>query len=400
MIHYLIRYDELALKGKNRIFFERELISNIKLKLEKYDPKVQRLWGRIWLTLSQEGDAREILRNIFGISSFSPVEICESNLEVIKDKAYPLFLNSTARVAPKSGVPVSEPPASSNSNISFRVTTNRVDKRFSLTSQQMNIEMANFLLPHAPSIRVDLDHPDVELGIEIREEQTFLYIAKEKGLSGLPVGISGKVLTLLSGGIDSPVAAWQMMKRGCSVDFIHFYSYPYVGEQSKEKVLDLVKQLSKYQNKSKLFLVPFTEIQEEIQKTTEEKYRTLLYRRYMQRIATEVSKKNHYLALITGESLGQVASQTLENLDSVSQVTNILILRPLISNNKQETIEISKKIGTYEISIRPFDDCCTVFQSDHPATRSKVESLLFEEQKLSLDHLIKEAIEKIELLRF
>ncbi|OGP06087.1 MAG: tRNA 4-thiouridine(8) synthase ThiI [Deltaproteobacteria bacterium GWA2_38_16] len=383
---YLIRYDELALKGQNRRIFEKQLIANIRHQLKDCAPRCERLWGRIFLSghsEQREESIREKLKKIFGIASFSPIVECAPDLEEIKKRSLEL-LHSCGLLTAKS----------------FRVTTNRVDKRFPLTSQDTNIEIANFLLPQFPMLSVNLTHPDLELGIEIRQEGTFLYLEKEKGLCGLPVGTGGSVLTLLSGGIDSPVAAYLMMKRGCTVGFIHFYSYPYTGEQSKEKVIELAKTVTQYQHPSRLFLISFSKIQEEIAKHSNERFRTVLYRRAMQRIATAVAQKNRYKALVTGESLGQVASQTLGNLSTISQSTDILILRPLVAFNKQETVNLAKHIGTFDISIRPFDDCCTLFQPKNPATQAKLSQVLMEEEKIpSLPSLIEEAIEQSEVIQ-
>src|SRR3990167_7825571 len=254
---YLIRYDELGLKGKNRFFFEKKLISNIKEKLKevstpKFEYTIDHLWGRLLVRCEESSEVRSRLLKIFGISSLSPIVEVPSDLSTIQEKALALVPHRSS---------------------TFRVTTRRVDKKFPLTSRAVNIEVANFLLPERPLLKIDLDDPELELGIEIRQEKTFLFLEKESGLGGLPVGTSGKVLTLLSGGIDSPVAAWMMMKRGCPVEYIHFYSYPYTGEQSKEKVLDLVRKLSCYQNKSFLHIVPFGEIQEALQRHCNERYR-------------------------------------------------------------------------------------------------------------------------------
>lgn len=377
---YLIRYDELALKGKNRIEFEKQLIWNIERKLHHFHPKIERLWGRIWVKLdeSDKEDIEKELSKVFGISSFSPVVRCASTVEEICGRSVELMRDG----------------------VTFRVSTNRVDKKFPINSQEMNRKVAGVVFQEFPNLKVDLDNPKLDLGIEIRDDQTFLYVEKIQGLSGLPVGTSGRVLTLLSGGIDSPVAAWLMMKRGCDVDFIHFYSYPYVGIQSKEKVIDLAKRITQFQNSGRLFVVPFQKIQEAIHEKCHERFRTLLYRRAMQRISTEVATAHGMQALVTGESLGQVASQTLENIATVSRSTDILILRPLIASNKSETIALAKKIGTYDISIRPFDDCCTVFQPQSPATKSSLKALLLEEELLSLEPLIQETIKGVEIISF
>ncbi|OGQ18543.1 MAG: tRNA 4-thiouridine(8) synthase ThiI [Deltaproteobacteria bacterium RIFCSPHIGHO2_02_FULL_40_11] len=381
----LIRYNELALKGKNRIYFEKKLISNIQRKLP--EAEIQRLWGRIFVGHSEVRRTEEshfipALQKIFGISSFSPIVKVNSDLKTIQEESLNLVMAALE--------------TETASKISFRVNTNRADKSFPSMSPQINQAIAQHILPKTKRLEVDLKNAKLELGIEIREEGTFLYASKIKGLGGLPLGTSGRVLTLLSGGIDSPVAAWMMMKRGCPTDFIHYYGYPYTGEQSKQKVIQLFKKVCEYQNEAKLFIVPFGKIQEEIQKNCAERYRTLLYRRFMQQIATHVAETQNALALVTGESIGQVASQTLENLTAVRQITPIEIMRPLIAFDKHETIQLAKTIETYDISIQPFDDCCTLFQPLQPATRSRHVDLLKEEEKLDAQALIQAALATVE----
>jgi thiamine biosynthesis protein ThiI len=379
----LIRYDELALKGRNRILFERQLISNIRAKSSS-NLKVERLWGRILL----EGEAR--LDQVFGISSYSPVMKVNADLSEIQETALKLlkdYLHSKKEKCP-----------------SFRIDVRRVDKDFSPNSLEIQKIIAGHILSHFPELKVDLRTPAIEIGVEIRREgappaRAFLYVERNPGLRGLPVGSSAKTLALLSGGIDSPVASWLMMQRGAPVDFIHFYAYPYVGIQSKEKVIDLARHLGQYQNRSDLFVVSVTEIQEEIQKNCKDRFRTILLRRFMHRIAAKIAAQCGAKALITGESLGQVASQTLENIEAIQQATSTLILRPLIGFGKQKTIDLAKEIGTYDISIRPFDDCCALFQPKAPATKAKMALILREEEKLPVSLLVEKALETVETIR-
>lgn len=373
----LIRYDELALKGKNRILFERQLISNIRAKSSPA-LKVERLWGRI--LLKDVSDVK--LDHIFGIASYSPVVKVNADISGIQKGALELFQMSLEK---NNDIPKD-----------FCVRCRRVDKTFSPNSIETAKIIAAMIQHHFPMVRVNLETPSIELGVEIRKEGAFLYMDKHRGLRGLPLGSSSKVLALLSGGIDSPVAAWLMMQRGAPVDFVHFYAYPYVGIQSKEKVIDLAKHLCQYQNDSNLFVVSVTEIQEEIQSKCYEKFRTVLLRRFMQRIATEVAFRCNAKALVTGESLGQVASQTIENIEAIQSVTTALIFRPLIGFNKQKTIDLAKEIETYEISIRPFDDCCTLFQPKAPATKAKIPHLVREEEKLAVTELVEKALKTIE----
>ncbi len=384
---YLIRYNELALKGNNRSVFEKQLVSNIKQKL---DMSIERLWGRIILRCERSPQVESVLTKVFGLSSISPAWAVSSNLEEIKNGAFQLMLNTLEKRKGKGQEPV----------VTFRMSTNRVDKRFFPTSPQMNRTIADFILKQFPVLKVNLTSPEIDLGIEIRDSQTFLFSERLEGFGGLPVGSAPRVLTLLSGGIDSPVSAWCIMKRGAPTDFIHFFSYPYTSLQSKEKVTDLVKVLSQYQNHSTLWIVPFTEIQEEIQKRCRESLKTLLYRRLMMKIATCVVKESKLFALVTGENLGQVASQTLENISNTNDATDRLVLRPLIAFDKQETIGLAKRIGTYDISIRPYDDCCTLFGVKNPATHALLDHLLSEEQKIPIDSLIKKATSKMERMEF
>lgn len=375
----LIRYDELALKGKNRILFERQLISNIRSKSSS-DLKVERLWGRILL------EGRPVrLDQVFGIASYSPVMKVKADLSQIQETALKLLRDYLH--LKKEKIP------------SFRINVRRVDKDFSPNSLEIQKIIGGHILAHFPDLKVDLRQPSIEIGVEIRREGAFLYLERTPGLRGLPVGSSAKVLSLLSGGIDSPVASWLMMQRGAPVDFIHFYAYPYVGIQSKEKVIDLARHLRQYQNGSVLFVVSVTEIQEEIQKKCNERFRTILLRRFMHRIAAEAAIRCKAKALVTGESLGQVASQTIENIEAIQSVTPALILRPLIGFNKQKTIDLAKEIGTYDISIRPFDDCCALFQPKAPATKAKIALILREEEKLPVSLLAGEALKTMETIR-
>lgn len=383
---YLIRYDELALKGKNRHLFEEQLVSNIRHRLFSFSPEIQRLWGRIILKSERHAEIEVSLKQVMGISSFSPIICVEPNLEKMKEMALYVVLETLEDRRDR--------------NISFRVSTNRVDKRFFPHSPQLNREIAEYILDKIPTLCVDLDDADLEVGIEIWHEITFIFSEKISGFGGLPVGSGPRVLTLLSGGIDSPVAAWEMMKRGCSIDFIHFFSYPYTGHQSKEKVVDLIKRLMNYQRSASIYFVSFSRIQEEIQKKCHERFRTVLYRRVMQRISTEVAIRTEVKALVTGESLGQVASQTLENISVIQKASDVMVLRPLITFNKQETIDVAKKIETYDISIRPYEDCCSLFQPKEPATKSRLRDVIHEEDKISISGLVEEALSTMECQSF
>ncbi|MBI4041003.1 MAG: tRNA 4-thiouridine(8) synthase ThiI [Deltaproteobacteria bacterium] len=375
---YLIRYGEIALKGKNRLQFEHRLMANIKKIVADPSREVYRTWGRMYVQGVHDDKTEEKLRNVFGIASFSRIFV--TGKDHFQEDALKLLRGS-----------VLKNPAIR----SFCVQTKRSDKTFPMISPEINRKVAEFILSHHPELKVHLTYPDLEIGIEVRSEGTYLFTEKIQGRGGLPSGVSGKVLCLLSGGIDSPVAAYLMMKRGSLCDFVHFQSYPYTSLQSQEKVKQLFQKLAAFESNATLYLVPFSHIQEEIKEKCSERFRTLLYRRMMQRIATELARRSHALALVTGESLGQVASQTMENVASIGAVTSIPVLRPLIGFDKEETISWSKKIGTYELSIQPFPDCCALFQPKSPATKSSAQVLEAEEQKFNWEYFLEDALRRI-----
>ena len=372
---YLIRLDELVLKGRNRREFEKKLIENILT-----EGKIQNIRGRLLWRTPVNASSETHLQHIIGIASFSPFieapkdihEIKKMVLELVKEKVKP------------------------DQTWSFKIHAIRADKQFLMTSMEINEEVAGVILENYPDAKVNLNSPDIEIGIDLREEGVFLYTDKIPGMRGLPVGTGPRVLTLISGGIDSPVAAWQVMKRGCPTDFVHFFSYPYTSLQSREKVSELVKILMRYQAEARMHVVNFAKIQEEIQKCCHERLRVILYRRSMARIAQAIADKTHAKALVTGESLGQVASQTVENMSVVGQAVQMLMLRPLLTFNKLETITLAKKIGTYEISIRPHDDCCTLFQPQAPSTKARLDDILVQEAKWNSAVLEQNAIEHME----
>lgn len=385
----LIHYHEIALKGRNRPFFERALLENIKKSLASCAlKKAQIVFGRIVLQFESEVDELEIkkcLSRVFGIANFSFgwelssdfSKFSEEIVEILKEEHFN----------------------------TFRVTAKRAGKDFPMSSQEIN-EQLGMLIVQKLGKKVDLENYDLNCFIEIVNGRIFFYTQKETGLGGLPVGVSGSVLTLLSSGFDSPVAAWQMMRRGCRVDFAHFHSYPMTSKESQENVREIVKVLNQYQFSSKLYLVPFLDIQKEItEKSDDASQRVVLYRRFMMRIAQKIAEREKYGALVTGDSLGQVASQTLENISVISQAVHpsreasedkatLPIFRPLIGTNKEDIIDTSKQIGTYEISSRPYDDCCSLFLPEHPETRAKLDVILEIERKLEVEKLTHEAIDK------
>ncbi|MFY0544658.1 tRNA uracil 4-sulfurtransferase ThiI [Brevibacillus sp. H7] len=378
----LIRYGELALKGKNRDLFEEALMRSVKSILRSFfKVKVRRNYGRMYVELNGE-DAQAVmerLQRVFGISSFSPTIQVEQDEEVIKQKA--LELVQQLQPQPRT----------------FRVETRRADKRFPKTSMEMSRVVGTHILRNLPEIKVDVHTPEVVVNVEIRVEGTFISCETIPGPGGLPVGVSGKVLLLLSGGIDSPVAGWMMMKRGVTLEAIHFHSYPFTSERSLEKVRDLAHKLTRWGGTVRLHVVPFTEIQTAIREKCPEDYLITIMRRFMMRISQQIAEKTGALALATGESLGQVASQTLESMNTINSVVSIPILRPLIGMDKTEITEISRRIDTYELSILPYEDCCTIFTPKNPVTRPKPHIAARFEENLDVDALVADAVNRTEV---
>ena len=376
-------YDEIALKGKNRIYFEKILIENIKNKLSreisdncfKY---VKRISGRIIIEADKSISAEKflILREIFGITSFSFAEETLQDMEEIKQKCWNMLKNKEFET--------------------FRITASRSEKNFFLKSEEINREIGAFVVKKSNK-KVKLKDADINCHIELVNKRAFSYVDKYKGAGGLPVSSAGKALVLLSGGIDSPVASYFALKRGVQVDYIHFHSLPFTSQASNDKVFELVKKLKKFQNKSKIFLIPLASIQKEVVLKCPEKLRIVLYRRMMLRIAEKVAQRNKYLAIYTGESVSQVASQTLENIFAIGEAVKIPILRPLIGFDKADIIEKALQIGTYEISILPHEDCCTRFMPKHPETRGKINEVYEAEKLLDIEKLTKEAISNMEI---
>ncbi|XOB40696.1 MAG: tRNA uracil 4-sulfurtransferase ThiI [Candidatus Nealsonbacteria bacterium] len=377
MDYIICHYHEIGLKGKNRWFFEERLVKNIKRVLPKdsFD-FVKRISGRIIVRVSKKGvrqekKIKEALKNVFGIVYFAFAHSCEQKIEIIKKKAFEILKTKKFK--------------------SFRISTQRSKKEFHLTSPEVNEKVGEFIVKKLKK-KVDLKKPGVNLFIEIVEKYVFLYSLKIKGRGGLPLGVSGKAVVLLSGGIDSPVAAFFAMKRGIKVIFVHFHAHPYTDKASIEKTKRIVKVLNKFQFNSKLYLIPFADIQKEILLNTLSKLRVILYRRFMLLISQEIARKERALALVTGESVGQVASQTLENIKAVAEASKIPILRPLICHDKEEIIARAKDIGTFNISILPYQDCCTRFLPRYPETRADLKQVKLAEKKLNCKKLINKAL--------
>ena len=378
------RYGELWLKGKNRGDFERVLVRNTRRALERIDSeaRIDREHGLLVVHPSRRTeDVARRLQDVFGLSSLSrarsvasePAEIASTACEV---------LTAALEVLPRER------------RLRFRVESQRSEKRFPLTSPELDRFVADRLPPEAfERLQVDLTHPELVLGIHVRKEASYVFAERSSGAGGLPVGSVGRVVSLLSGGIDSPVASWMAMKRGCEVTFLSFHSYPWVGLGFERKVERLVRVLARYQPSSKLVFAPLAEIQTRIREGASPAYRTVLYRRMMQRIATALAVRSGALALVTGDSLGQVASQTLENLTCIEAASELTVLRPLLCFDKTETIALARRIGTFELSIEAEPDCCTVFQPERPVIRGKPELCAEAEAGLELDGLIQAAFD-------
>ena len=381
----VVHYDEIALKGKNRNVFEGRLVRNIKQALHGsgYE-SIHRLPGRILIYLGDTvspGLIREKLRTVFGIAYFSMGVETDQDLDTLKETSLQLV---QAYAEPYE---------------TLRINTKRSNKSYPILSPDLNAAVGAHVLEHVDA-RVDLRNADLTCHIEIVNRTALVYLGRVDGLGGLPVGVSGRVATMLSGGIDSPVAAWRMMRRGCRTDFIHFYSYPYTDKASLEKGFTLVELLTQFQFRSKLYLVPFSDVQLQIITKAPPRLRVILYRRMMIRIAERLATQNGYLALVTGESLAQVASQTLNNLRTIEAVADTPILRPLIGYDKLEIMREAEKIGTFEVSTLPYDDCCSLFVPDNPATGAKTEEAEQGETDLDIAELIEKALEQTELREF
>lgn len=378
----LVRYGEISLKGRNRSKFEDLLVRNIKNNLKglAYN-HIEKSFGRIYISYTNDWEQIiQRLQQIFGIVSISPVTKTELNLDSIKTIAIDLMHQYQ--------------------NKTFKVNTRRPNKKFPVTSMDVSKIVGGHLLHHIPTLSVDVHNPEIQLNIEIRNDASYLYNTIMPGLGGMPVGSSSKALLLLSGGIDSPVAGYLSLKRGVIMEGLHFYSYPFTNERSKQKVIDLARTLTNYTGNGeiKLWIAYFTEIQKALQKGKYPELNITIMRRMMLRIGERLAKRENALALITGDSLGQVASQTMESIATINAVTNMPIFRPLIGLDKQEIVDISRRIGTYPISILPHEDCCTIFVPKNPAIRPKIEEALEAEAQLDVDGLVAEAIEKTEII--
>ena len=394
----IIRYGEIGLKGDNINDFISQLVSNIKRATKDLgDFEISTIYGRVFLYAESDKIEKivERLVNVPGIISLSPAQRFRIGKKLAKFNDQD-FEELKRRVVKLFKAEVRNYPAT------FKVETTRADKSFPMESPELNRELGAEILREIEGtecpLSVDVHQPEYLFEVEIRRGKIYLFIRREAGPGGLPVKSSGKALLLLSGGIDSPVAGWLGLKRGLTLNAVYFNSPPYTSERAKEKVIDLAKILSRYGGEIKLQIPYFTEIQQEILKKSPRRYTVTIMRRMMIRIANRLAEMNGELALVTGESLGQVASQTLEGLRSSDEVAEYPVLRPLITMDKNDIIELSKRIGTYEISIRPHEDCCTIFVPDNPATQPKLDTIHFGEEDLKIEKLIDRAIEKMEVI--
>ncbi|WP_273122832.1 tRNA uracil 4-sulfurtransferase ThiI [Bacillus weihaiensis] len=381
--HILIRFGEISTKGRNRKKFIDRLKRNIREVLNEYpNLRYESNRDRLFIHLNNENHEGivEKLKPVFGIQSFSLAIKTKSELPEIKEMAL-------------QAIKTLYKP-----NDTFKVTTKRAYKQFPLDTNELNYQIGSHILIHTTDLHVDVKNPMINVRVEIRSEATYITCFDYKGAGGLPVGSGGKAMLLLSGGIDSPVAGYLSLKRGVELEVIHFFSPPYTSERAKQKVIDLTTELTSFGGKINLHIVPFTKIQEKIQEQVPENYTMTSTRRMMLKIADRIREKQQGLALITGESLGQVASQTLESMLAINSVTNTPVLRPLITMDKTEIIDIAKQIHTHDISIRPFEDCCTIFTPANPKTKPKVDKVTRFESFVDFDELVDEAVMNVETI--
>ena len=385
MTSIIVHYQEIALKGRNRPWFVAKLVRNIRQATSDLDVRsVRVLMGRLEVVLGP--DARwnvlqERLSRVFGVANFAKAGRARLDVDAIAQAVLADLGDQQAAT--------------------FRVSARRADKRFALTSPQIEREVGG-RIKEARGWHVDLGRPELTVHVEALTGEAFYFFGKHRGAGGLPVGASGRVVCLLSGGIDSPVAAWRMMRRGCPVLFLHFHSYPVLSRASQEKVRELAGLLTAYQYRSRLLLVPFAPIQQQVILTVPPPLRVVLYRRLMMRIAEEVARRHRAQALVTGEVVGQVASQTLENLIRINEVVALPVLRPLIGMDKDEITAEAQRLGTYSVSIIPDQDCCTLFTPRHPATRARRHDVAAAEGSLPLEAMVETAIREavVEEFRF
>jgi tRNA uracil 4-sulfurtransferase len=371
----VVHYQEIALKGKNRPWFLSRLARNLRSAVADLDVKaVRQLMGRIEVVLGPDVTREEVgerIRRTFGVANFSYAARTELNLDTLANSVLRDLQNRTCE--------------------SFRVSVRRADKRFPMTSPEVEREVGG-RIKAARGWKVDLENADLVIHVELLSDEAFYFFGKERGPGGLPIGTAGRVVCLLSGGIDSPVAAHRMMKRGCAVTFVHFHSYPILSRASQDKARELVTLLTRWQRRSRLYLVPFGDIQQQVVLAVPAPMRVVVYRRLMMRIAEQIARVRHAKALVTGEVVGQVASQTLENLAVIGAVAALPVFRPLIGMDKEEITAEAIKLGSYPISIVPDQDCCTLFTPRHPLTRARLAQIESAEAVLPIDDFVDRAV--------
>lgn len=385
---FLIKYAEIGVKGKNKYLFEEALAQQVKYALKRCEGefKVTRTEGRIYVHALSKFDYDETvdnLKTVFGVSAICPVvavsdegfdELAKTVVDYV-DKVYP------------------------DKNMTFKVQARRARKNYPLNSMELNMELGAAVLDAYPEMRVDVHSPQMRLYVEIRE-RIYIYSIEIPGPGGMPVGSNGKAMLLLSGGIDSPVAGYMIAKRGVKIDAVYFHAPPYTSDRAKQKVIDLAKLVSRYSGPIYLHIINFTDIQLYIYEKCPHEELTIIMRRYMMKIAEQIAKENECLGLITGESIGQVASQTVQSLAVTNEVCTLPVFRPLIGFDKMEIVEVSEKIGTYETSILPYEDCCTIFVAKHPVTKPNLNVIKRHEQNLAegIDELVKKALDTDEVV--
>lgn len=388
---FIVRCGEVALKGMNKPYFERMLLDRIKKLLKKFDGvKAYRHEGLIFVRADKELNPgtegkQAILKEIgkvFGVASISPAMECESTMEDIGQTAVEYMMEAIEERGVKT----------------FKVNAKRADKNFPVKSPDISRQIGAAVLKGCKVLKVDVHNPDVNLFVDVRHDKSYVYQDKIPGFGGLPLGTNGKGMSLLSGGIDSPVATWMMAKRGMMIEAVHFHSFPYTSQRAREKVEELAALVATYCGRFRMHVINLLPIQEQIVQNCPEEETTILVRRFMMRIAEELAAGNGCSMLITGENLGQVASQTAEALVVTDASVKMPVMRPLIGLDKTDIMDLAREIGTYDKSIEPYEDCCTVFLPKHPATKPKLERILASESKLDCEGLIREAIEKEEIV--
>ena len=383
---FIVRCGEVALKGMNKPYFERMLVDRIKKNVKQFDNvDVRRHEGLIFVRADKSNDKEALIKEIskvFGVASISPAVEAESHLDAIGEEAVKYMLDLIETKGIKT----------------FKVEAKRADKNFPVKSPDIARIIGAKVLIGCKVLKVDVHNPDVHLFVDVRHDKSYIYQQKIAGFGGLPLGTNGKGMVLLSGGIDSPVAAWMMAKRGMVIEAVHFHSYPYTSPRDQEKVEELARIVASYCGNFKMHVINLLPIQEQIVSNCPEEETTILVRRFMMRIAEKIAEKNRAMMLITGENLGQVASQTAEALVVTDNCVKMPVMRPLIAMDKVDIMDKAEEIGTYETSIQPYEDCCTVFLPKHPTTRPKLERIEESESRLDVEGLVKAAVESEEIV--